>query len=291
MTLEFGDKKLEGDVPYQKYKVTTMGQKGINNRLPPAELLLMLLNPKFRWMDFRHLVDLLNETINKLRNKIQTTEILTKIEFAYGLIDILNKYVEQETPSKKAYDFLKEYLVKVCPPNKTFVIGKLSEDLYTNIVNLEYMDQFLAETKTNCYSGFYTVIDAVKFWRNPNSVTQIDDTIPLIRNAIVRICNFSKNSSSIERSFAGIKNNSDVRRPRLGTKNMFKQHFLRELRKQNEVLHLYCSNDEKSNMVEAITLEQRKQKLEKQLAKIEEEIEEYDSYDQEEELNYQKFRE
>ena len=44
-------------------------------------------------------------------------------------------------------------------------------------------------------------------------------------------------------------------------------------------------------MVEAITLEQRKQKLEKQLAKIEEEIEEYDSYDQEEELNYQKFRE
>lgn len=41
-------------------------------------------------------------------------------------------------------------------------------------------------------------------------------------------------------------------------------------------------------MIEAITLEQRKKILQKQLAKIDEEIEEYDSY---EELNYQKFRE
>ena len=44
-------------------------------------------------------------------------------------------------------------------------------------------------------------------------------------------------------------------------------------------------------MIEAITLEQRKKILQKQLAKIHEEIEEYDSFDQEEELNYQKFRE
>ena len=71
---------------------------------------------------------------------------------------------------------------------------------------------------------------------------------------------------------------------------MFKQHFLRELRKQNEVLHLYSNDDQNDNMIEAITLEQRKQTLQKQLAKIEEEIED-DSYDQEEELNYQKFRE
>lgn len=267
-----------------------MGQKGINIRLPPSELLLMLLNPMYCSMDFRHLKDLLNETIITLRTKIQTTEILTKIEFAYGLLEILTKYIENEMPSKKAYQFFKEYLVKVCPRGKSFVIGKLSEELYTTIVNKKFMDQYLAETKTNCHSGFYTVIDAVKFWRNPNSVTQIDDTIPLIRNAIVRICNYSKNSSSIERSFAGIKNNSDVRRPRLGTQNMFKQHFLRELRKQNEVLHLYSNDDQNDNMIEAITLEQRKQTLQKQLAKIEEEIED-DSYDQEEELNYQKFRE
>ena len=282
---------MKNDVQYHEYKVNTMGVKGINTRLPPAELLLMLLNPMFREMNFKHLGDLLKETINKLReNKIQSTEILTKIEFAHGLIDILKKYVEKETPSKKAYDFLKEYLFTVCPPNKRFVIGAISENLYTTVVNKDYMEQFLEETKTNCHSGFYTVKDAVKFWRNPNSVTQIDDSIPLIRNAIVRIFNFSKNSSSIERSFGGIKNNTDPNRPRLGAENMFKQHFLRELRRQKEVLQLYCSHeDQKSTMVEAITLEQRKKILQKQLAKIDEEIEKYDN--QEEELNYQKFRE
>ena len=154
------------------------------------------------------------------------------------------------------------------------------------------MAQFMSETKTNCYSGFFTCADAVKFWQNPQAVTQIDTVIPLIRNAIVRILKFSKNSSSIERSFAGIKNNSDVRRPQLGAQNLFKQHFLRELRKQNEVLHLYGSDDsdQNSHMIEAITLEQHKQTLQQQLAKIDE-VEEYDSYDQEEELNYQKFRE
>ena len=290
MTLEFGEKKLKDDVQYHEYKVNTMGVKGINTRLPPAELLLMLLNPMYREMNFKHLEDLLEDTINKLReNQFQSTEILTKIQFAHGLIDILNKYVEQETPSQKAYAFLKQYLFTVCPPNKKFVIGAIisSENLYTNVVNKVYMEKFLAETKTNCHSGFHTVIDAVKFWRNPNSVTQVDDTIPLIRNAIVRIFNFSKNSSSIERSFAGIKNNTDPKRSRLGTENMFKQHFLRELRRQKEVLHLNCDN-QNSNMIEAITLEQRKKILQKQLAKIDEEIEEYDSY---EELNYQKFRE
>ena len=149
----------------------------------------------------------------------------------------------------------------------------------------------MISSKTNCHSGFYTCGDAVTFWRNPNSVTRVDVTIPLIQNAVIRMLNFSKNFSSIERSFAGIKNNSDIRRPRFGTENMFKQHFLRELRKQNEVLHLYCSHDnQNSKMVEAITFKKRKQTLQQQLAKIEE-VEEYDSYDQEEELNYQKFRE
>ena len=65
MTLEFGEKKLnDDDVPYQEYKVKKIGVKGINTRLTPAELLLMLLNPMNREMNFRYLEDLLKKTID-----------------------------------------------------------------------------------------------------------------------------------------------------------------------------------------------------------------------------------
>lgn len=296
LTLEFGEQKNNNDgTSYQEYNVKKMGRNGINTRLTPAELLLMALNPMYREMDFRHLKKLLNETIAVLKKKRPSTEILTKIEFVNGLIKILEQFVLQEEPHKKAYQLFKDYLVTVNPENKRFVIGALGENLYSRVVNKECMEKFLDETQTNCHSGFHTIEDALSFWRNPDSVNDyIDVNIPLIRFSIIRVLSFSKNSSSIERSFAGIKRNSDAKRPRLGTKNMFRQHFLRELRKQNQLFNEYSSN--KNHMVEAITFEKRFETLREKLNKIEVEQEdefeeeEYNSDDQEEELDYKKFK-
>ena len=294
-TLESGKKMSSSEnVTYQTYNVEKMGRSGINSRLTPCGIIEMFLNPMTRDMDFRHIKILLQDTINKLKKNEDSTQILSKIEFAKALIQMLDRFTREEKLIDKANDHLVAYMTEVNPvSSKTFVIKQICRQLYSDAIDEDEMENFLANTKTECFSGIHTIKDAISFWQNPKSVKKIDTNIHTIRFFIVRFLSFSKNSSSTERSFSGIKRNCDPKRPRLGAQNMFRQHFLRELRQQNQLIHQYSLMDEseRNTIVEAITFE-------KQFKKMKAIDSEDDLFDNEEyagsevdqeELEYQKF--
>ena len=241
LTLKKGQLATDNGIAYQTYETKTKGNSGIQPRWFASDFVTMYLMPTYRKMDFEHIIEVIHDSIKLLQEKkTKTSEILSKIQFLYGLIDIIKQFVKEKKPLETAVTHFTEYL-KSCYPENTRLMEALAKDLYLNIVDQSEMNRYLSRINGRvlgrCYSKQMTPDEAIEFWRLDECVGNCDKKESHLKTAIIRFLLYAKNSSGVEREFKGMKRNMNVQlRPKLKVPTMFAEHFLRAVRHQSDIL-------------------------------------------------------
>lgn len=179
----FGRTLFWNDNKTEYYAKKTMGRI-IRERNVPAERLGVLLNPQFHSMNFTDLKDLIDGAIDYLNKQTDINDVSDRIAFLNGLKEIINQYVAEEQPHKKAMEDFKKLVALQAPVQYKRHMAPLVEVFFKEEnFNLRLVSR--CKIKSKCFTGWMDNKASKAFWSHEHCFK--DDTIELYGTNILGI--------------------------------------------------------------------------------------------------------